>query len=273
MFSCRFYVDGYCYLFGCRAKDTEAGCCNSYNSCLNAKWLYEYSTMDLKDIHRRERAAEEEARRAREAGKASASVRSGNDSAAKARMEQMEAENRALQSKIRQQELERKREQAKARGERIDEDIHFNKMRNMVICIAVGFLLLFRFAVAGHIYLGECNQAGDFIASVKAMLLALPLCLTTLGVKAIGKEDLFGKTFRGSAFIRSYLAAFVPCLAGLIAMRVIVGMLFKASNGAGSAVASVIVYMLVCALGWALNHSTTKVIWKKGLNYYLDQGK
>ena len=71
MFSCTYEVDGYCYLFHCQAKRTQYGCSGSMNSCPNLKELYDYSTMDLKDIRRMQNQASKEADAARAAKKSS----------------------------------------------------------------------------------------------------------------------------------------------------------------------------------------------------------
>ncbi len=269
LFQCPYEANGYCYMFNCPSKATEHGCSGSRNSCLNLKFLYDYSTMEIKDIQRRERAAAEAAEKARKTGK----TNKRTDHAAQAQIDQLESEKIALQNKLRQQELKNKREEAKLRGERIDQDVKYAKTRNRLICFVIGFFLLFSFSSAGHSILGIGKYKGDFTAMIRAILLSLPFYLMTFGVRSIGKETLFGKTFRGSAFVRSYLATLLPCLVGLIAVWVIISRVFKIEMKAGAVFASIIIYLLICLLGWALNHTSTKKIWSKGLGYYITQGK
>lgn len=277
MFSCTYEVDGYCYLFHCQAKRTQYGCSGSMNSCPNLKELYDYSTMDLKDIRRMQNQASKEADAARAAKKSSQKAGKQSDADIRRQIE-LDRKNDELARKERelhQKELQMKREAAAAKGERIPEDVSASKLRNRIICIVVT-AFLWHLIVTRRVFQANPGTFAELKSIFTAIYLALPLAFTaSLGLKYYGQDSLFGKTFRGSAFLRTYLATLVPGLVAFYLVWSATTVFLKISSDLRSAIgASAIgIYLLASLPAWWLNHYSLPLLWKKGLKYYIEQGK
>ena len=260
---CSYNEGGYCHFFGCKLDDVPGGCVNSYKNCqaLDAAHAYygsEYFGM--------EKDAQKSADRMREAGKSSsaAASRRAQKRADAEILRQVEEERKAEEQKKRN--LAKLREQATAQGLRIEEDVKSAKLFNRIVCFLAAYFMIIFFVVVGKIQVNFILGFGGYVLS---FLLALPMLLcSSFSLKFYGGEDLFGKKFPGSAFLRTYLPTFVPCLAGLIVARILAGIIFQVQLSAGSMISTILIYMVVCIAAWWLNHNALPYIWNRGLDFY-----
>ena len=272
MFSCKYEVDGYCYLFHCRTNNTQYGCSGSYTSCRNLKMMYDYSSVEVKDIRSMQATAEREADAARRGKK---SVQKTSNYAKQIEFDRVADERRRLESEKRQRDIQTRREIATQNGERIPEDMNLYKSYNRLFAELFTGFLWFKIVLA-DLFGAERGNMGEMKACFLAAFLALPLVATiSLGNRFYGKDTLFGKTFRGSAFVRSYLATFIPAIVAFWAVWIGVATLFKVSSNTYSTVlfSSIGIYMVACLPVWWFNHYALPVIWDKGISYYFKQGK
>lgn len=263
--ACPYKTDRGCSRTGW--TNLQAFCIDNYERC-----VYIADT-EVRDI-RYQMDQEEKARnRAEAAAKRSAQQQAQRQAELQLEADRLESERIRQENQQRQAALEEARAAAKAMGMRLDHDVKYAKIRNRFICFWVAFFLLFRFVIPGHSFFSIGKYAGDFPGLLEALGLSLPMVLMTIGVKAYGKDEFFGKCFRGSAFLRTYLATLVPCLVGLGAVWFVFLYALKLTVGPGPILLSYLIYLLVCIVAWALNHTSLKKLWEGGLGYYLTQGK
>ena len=261
---CSYNEGGYCHFLGCKLEDVPGGCCNSYNSCqvLDAAHAYYGS-----EYFRMEKDAQNSANRMKEA-------RQHSSSASMSRREQKkmdEAELRQIEldrkeQELKQKELKRRREQAAAQGLRIEEDVKGAKLFNRIVCFIVAYFMIIFFVVVGKIQVNFILGSGGYVLS---FLLALPILLcSSFSLKFYGREEFLGQKFPGSAFLRTYLPTFLPCLFGLFVARILAGMFFQVQLSASSMIGTILIYIVVCIAAWWLNHNALPYIWKRGLDFY-----
>lgn len=273
LFSCEFDANGYCCMFHCRGKDTQYGCTGSARSCPNLKFLYEDPAVDLTDIHRLEAQARQEASRLARGNTASQTAR-GVSLPADADPDE---EQRRLEAKLRQQELERRRAEAAEQGRRTPEDVRRARLRNAFICLLLTAALWHKVVIVPEFFNGAL---GGILDNIKAALFAgfvsLPLALAMhFGTLLYGREAVFGKTFRGSAFLISYLATLIPSLLAFFLVWTAAVRLLGIEDPAAFIIysSSFEIYITACIPAWFLNHYAMGKIWDKGFKYYIEQGR
>ena len=244
---CQYKEGDYCHYTRRRCSTLNWGCYDDFNLCNYMS--YEKQTA----IEEKKKQKEEERKQRLEQEK-----RRNKEYKVKAEQELEEARQEAAANKARQEkremELEARRERAKEAGLRIKEDVRSSKLRNQAICMAVTLILLSIFVTHVKLFSNSLSQEGAKLFFV-TLLLTLPmLFFPSLGLRFYGKKAFFGKQFKGSAFLRSFLATLIPSWIGLTLAWIATKLLFKLDFSVGQTLVSYLVYLISCVPAWWFNH-------------------